>query len=73
MACITYQFHLGYVYDIVSCFPRTDRSRLCGGVHNLTVYWHGQEFRKQNGTQEHLGVLFVKEVSDPKILTCGVW
>lgn len=43
-----------------------------GGVHNLTVYWHGQEFRKQNGTQEHLGVLFVKEVSDPKILTCGV-
>ena len=25
------------------------------------------------GTQEHLGVLFVKEVSDPKILTCGVW
>lgn len=44
-----------------------------GGVHNLTAYWHGQEFRKQNGTQEHLGVLFVKEVSDPKILTCGVW
>lgn len=43
------------------------------GVHNLTVYWRGQEFRKQNGTQEHLGVLFVKEVSDPKILTCGVW